>query len=348
VSGTLDSLAASLMAAGPPGALVAVEIAGAVRFGTAGEARIGLTPMARDVRTDAGSVTKVAGTTAALMSLVDAGEVALDDHVPTSGTATATVRDLLEHRAGLWEWWPLYLTARGSGAIDLIHRLELRHSPGTGRHYSDLGLILLGDLVSRVTGRPLTDAVAALALRPFGLTETAYRTPVPGGPVAASSHGDAIERAMIATGEPYPVTGDVAGFHRWRTHDLVGEVNDGNAFHAFGGAAGHAGLFTTAADLLRFARGMLDSLAGHGPISAGTARAFTTAGADPVQALGFRRWDTAAGPVIGHTGFPGVAVGFAPEIDAAVVMITNRLHAPGVPASTDRMWTTVLAEGLDR
>jgi CubicO group peptidase (beta-lactamase class C family) len=326
---SLDNLAAALVAAGPPGALVAVDTAGAVRFGAAGEARRGTTPMTWDVRTDAGSITKVAGTTAALMSLVDAGEVALDDPVPAAGTS-ATVRTLLEHRAGLWEWWPLYLTARGADAIDLIGRLPLRHSPGAGRHYSDLGLILLGDLVSRLAGRPLAEAVAARALRPFGLTETAFGTPVPGAPVAASSPGDIIERTMIETGEPYPVTGDAAGFPRWRTHDLVGEVNDGNAFHAFGGVAGHAGLFTTATDLLRFARGMLDSLAGHGPVSTGTARTFTTAGADPVQALGFRRWHTAAGPVIGHTGFPGVAFGLVPRRDTAIVMITNRLHAPGL------------------
>jgi serine-type D-Ala-D-Ala carboxypeptidase len=346
VSGSFDDLAASLVAAGPPGALIAVEAAGAVRYAVAGDAQRDVAPMTRDVRTDAGSVTKVAGTTAAVMSLVDAGEVSLGDRVAIGGVS-ATVRDLLEHRAGLWEWWPLYLTAQGPEAIELIGRLPLRYPPGSGRHYSDLGLILLGDLVSRVAGRPLAEAVAALALRPFGLTETGYAVPMPGGPVAASSHGDDIERAMIESGSPYPVRGDAGSFARWRTHVLVGEVNDGNAFHAFGGAAGHAGLFTTAADLLRFARGMLDSLAGDGPIGAGTARTFTTAGADPVQALGFRRWHTAAGPVIGHTGFPGVAVGFLPERDAAVVMITNRLHAPGPPASTDQMWTTVL-KGLDQ
>jgi CubicO group peptidase (beta-lactamase class C family) len=333
VSASLDGLVSGLVASGVPGALVAVERSGEVDFAVAGEARRGVTPMAWDVRTDAGSVTKIVGTTAALMALVDAGEMPLDDRV----------RSLLEHRAGLWEWWPLYLTARGPAAIDLIGRLPLRYSPGAGRHYSDLGLILLGDLVARVTGRPLAEAVETLALRPFGLSETTFRTPAPGGPVAASSRGDAIERAMVETGEPYPVTGDAAGFGRWRTHDLVGEVNDGNAFHAFGGAAGHAGLFTTAGDLLRFGRGMLDSLAGHGPVSARTARAFTTPGADPAQALGFRIWDTAGGRVAGHTGFPGVAFGIVPERDTAIVLITNRLHAPGPPLSTDQMWTRVLA-----
>jgi CubicO group peptidase (beta-lactamase class C family) len=346
VSGSLDLVTSALVAAGPPGALVAVETAGSVRHAVAGAAQRGVTPMSWDVRTDAGSVTKVVGTTAALMRLIDAGDVSLDDPVRLAGT-TVTVRDLLEHRAGLWEWWPLYLSARGPDAVELIRRMPLRYSPGAGRHYSDLGLILLGDLITRVTGRPLAEAVTALALEPFGLTETAFGTPVPGAPVAASSHGDAIEKTMIETGDPYPVAGDVTGFHRWRTHDLVGEVNDGNAFHAFGGAAGHAGLFTTAADLLRFARGMLDSLAGHGPVSARTARTFITAGADPVQALGFRRWDSPAGPVIGHTGFPGVAFGLLPQRDTAVVLITNRLHGVAPPASTEQMWAMVL-EGLDR
>jgi CubicO group peptidase (beta-lactamase class C family) len=345
VPGSLDDVASSLVAAGPPGVLVAVQTGGTVRYAVAGDAQRGSMPMAWDVRTDAGSVTKVIGTTAALMSLVDAGEVSIDDPVPLAGRS-ATIRDLLEHRAGLWEWWPLYLTAQGPDAIELIGQLPLRYQPGSGRHYSDLGLILLGDLVARVAEQPLPEAVRDLALRPFGLIETGYGAPLPGGPTAASSLGDIIEKTMIETGEPYPVGGDVESFARWRTHVLVGEVNDGNAFHAFGGAAGHAGLFTTAADLLRFARGMLDSLAGDGPVSAGTARTFTAAGADPVQALGFHRWDTAAGPVIGHTGFPGVAFGLLPERDTAAVLITNRLHASGPPASTDQMWTTVL-EGLN-
>lgn len=332
--GYLDELAARLVAAGAPGAVIAIGD----EYGVAGEAQRDAVAMSADVRTDAGSVTKILGTTATLMALVDVGELTVDD--PVRRGHPATVADLLEHRAGLWEWWPLYLTATGSDAVDLIGRLPLRYPPGEARHYSDLGLILLGDLIERVTGRPLEEAVTALALRPFGLTATSFRTPRPGGPVAASSYGDRIEQTMIATGDPYPVAGDVADFPRWRRHVLVGEVNDGNAFHAFGGAAGHAGLFTTAADLIRFARGMLRSLAGDGPVSTATARRFVTPGADPMQALGFRRW----GDVIGHTGFPGVAVGFDPGRDLAVAMITNRLHADGPPAATEQMWTTVLQE----
>src|SRR5262249_334383 len=143
---------------------------------------------------------------------------------------------------------------------------------------------------------------------------------------------DAIERRMVETGVPYPVDASAAGFP-WRTHLLVGEVNDGNAFHAFGGAAGHAGVFTTAADLLAFAEGVRSALGANGWVRRETALAFTNPGVDPGQALGFRVWRDPAGRAIGHEGFPGVAFALLPDEGASVVMITNRLHAPGVPAN---------------
>jgi CubicO group peptidase (beta-lactamase class C family) len=195
--------------------------------------------------------------------------------------------------------------------------------------------------VARVAATALETAVADLVLRPFGLTETRYAHPVDGDVVIASSAGDAIERAMIETGEPYPVQGSVTDFSGWRSYPLVGEVNDGNAYHAFGGCAGHAGLFTTAGDLVRFGRGMLDSLAGRGPVTAPTAREFVAPGADPTQGLGFRVWAGPHGPAVGHTGFPGVAFALLPDQEAVAVMITNRLHAAGPPPPTEPMWELV-------
>jgi CubicO group peptidase (beta-lactamase class C family) len=335
--------------AAPPGALVAVAEGERIRYATGGFARRGAAgpavEMDWDMRTDAGSVSKVVGTTAALMALVDAGEVALDApvarHLPELDRH-GTVRDMLEHRAGLREWWPLYLNgARSDDAVSLAAQMPLRYRPGGGRHYSDLGFILLGELVARVGGG-LAAAVDELVLRPFGLAETRYATPVPGGPVAASSNGDSIEQSMIASGVPYPVNGLVTDFDGWRDHVLVGEVNDGNAFHAFDGVAGHAGLFTTAADLLRFATGLLRCLDGDGPIRRDTAARFLTAGADSGQALGLRVWDLPSGRAIGHTGFPGVAVAVLPEHRATVAMITNRLHASGPLRATEQMWLRVL------
>jgi serine-type D-Ala-D-Ala carboxypeptidase len=341
----------------PPGAIVAVSVDDRVHYAAAGLAQRSDVPVAMTwtARTDAGSVTKIVATTASLMALVDNGQIDVDDpasrYLPGLDGRATTVRDLLEHRAGLWEWWPFYLSGvRGEDAIEKAIALPQRYSRGAGRHYSDIGFILLGALVAHVAGEPLADAVRHLALEPFGMGETRYATPIPGGPIIASSDGDAIERAMVDSGVPYPVGGSSRDFSGWRTHVLVGEVNDGNAFHAFGGAAGHAGLFTTARDLLTFARGMLASCDGDGPVRAATARRFTAAGADPGQALGFRIWrdeaarvdptrDVGGGVVaIGHTGFPGVAFAMLPDRQAAAVMVTNRLHASGTPRAADPMW----------
>ncbi len=81
----------------------------------------------------------------------------------------------------------------------------------------------------------------------------------------------------------------------------------------------------------------------HGPLRASTVATFLTPGRDPAQALGLRVWSLASGPAYGHTGFPGVAFALLPEHDAAVVMITNRLHAAGPPRSTEDMWLRALA-----
>ena len=311
-------------------------------------------PMGTETAVDLGSVTKVVATTSALMALVDAREVDLADRLhdllpATAGhpVGAASLADLLEHRAGLWEWWPLYLTAgTPAAALEAVLDLPLRHRPGSARHYSDLGFMLLGAVVAAVTGRPLDAAVSGLVLDPYGLSATRYATPAPGRGVAASSRGDAIEREMVVTGRPYPVTGDADAFGGWREHVLVGEVNDGNAFHAWGGVAGHAGLFSTVDDLLTVGEVWLRSLAGSGPVAAGTVRRFLQPRIDPGQALGFRRWrssvDGCTVDVLGHTGFPGMAIGIVPAHVATVVLATNRLHVDGAPRGTEEMWLTAV------
>jgi CubicO group peptidase (beta-lactamase class C family) len=312
-------------------------------------------PFTRGTALDLGSVTKVLGTASALMALADDGTVRLDDRVGDlvpaaagAAVAGATLADLLEHRAGLWEWWPLYLSARTPAeALSAAAALPLRYPPGSGRHYSDLGFMLLGAVVAAVTAQPLDDAVRRLVLDPYGLAATRYRTPPPSSAVAASSRGDRIERDMVTTRRPYPVAGDADGFAGWRTHVLVGEVNDGNAFHAWGGVSGHAGLFSTVDDLLTAGQVWLSALAGRGPVRAATAARFFQPGDDPGQALGFRRWrsaiDGCAVDVFGHTGFPGMAVGIVPTHGATVVLATNRLHVEGPPRATEEMWQDALA-----
>jgi serine-type D-Ala-D-Ala carboxypeptidase len=311
-------------------------------------------PMKLDTRIDLASVTKIVATTTSVMALVDGGELRLDVRLDAllpwmqgRPAAAATIGELLGHRAGLWEWWPLYLrSAEAESALEQASSLPLRYEPGRARHYSDLGFQLLGAVVARVAGTELTEAVDALVLRPFGLDHTRYAAPVAGRRAVATSLGDRIEREMVASGRPYPVTGDVDAFAGWRTRVLVGEVNDGNAFHAYGGRAGHAGLFSTVPDLLRCGEILLDCLDGSGPISAATLQRFLTPGPDPAQALGFRSWDVeTAGTSIhalGHTGFPGVGLAIVPERRAVVVLSTNRLHVPGASRATEEMFLAAL------
>lgn len=335
----------------PAGAVLAVGVDGRTVTAARGVAQridgCEPVPFTSATCTDAGSVTKIIATTAVLTRLVDDADLSLDDSVEAIlrlGLAEdITVRDLLEHRAGLWEWWPLYLDCAGrEAALTKIGSLPRRYRHRAGRHYSDLGFMLLGGVIEEVTGLPLDRAADRLSFGPYGLIDTRFAGPVPGRPVAASSPGDRIEQTMIASGVPYPVDGSVDDFTGWRDHVLVGEVNDGNSFHAFGSCAGHAGVFTSAGDLLRFGRVILDSRNGRGPISRQTAHVFTTAGDDPGQALGWRIWQTAAGPAIGHTGFPGVGFAVLPEQDAVLAMITNRLHGNRTPPGLEELWQTAL------
>jgi CubicO group peptidase (beta-lactamase class C family) len=308
-------------------------------------------PMRLETRTDIGSVTKILATTTALMTLVDRGRLSLDARLDDvigrlrgRAIGAVTPQELLEHRAGLWEWWPLYLVG-DRDPLDVIMDLTPRYPRGAGRHYSDLGFQLLGAVVAEVAGLPLPDAVQRLVFEPWQLTDTRFARPAPGAEVAASSRGDAIERRMVDTGVPYPVTADASGF-AWRSHVLLGEVNDGNAFHAFGGAAGHAGVFSTVPDLIRAGETLLACLDDCGPVSAATTRHFVSAGVDPTQALGFRRWtstvDGCQAEAIGHCGFPGVGLAVLPRHQASVALASNRLHVAGDPAPLEPMFLAAL------
>jgi CubicO group peptidase (beta-lactamase class C family) len=361
----------------PPGVILAVRRNGTTEVAAAGDRRRWagrspldgtggawepvdpVPPMTPETQVDAASITKVAGTTAAVMSLVDAGAVALDHpvtrFVPSFGagaTSAVTVADLLRHRAGLAPWWPLYVDSRTPDeARAAAASLPLAAAPGTTRIYSDLGFILLGQVVETAAGQPLVDAVHDLVLTPLGMARTGYGRPVDrSGEVAAGGLGDRAEYVMIETGRPYPVPYAVGDFDGWRDYVIVDEVNDGNAFHAFGGAAGHAGLFTTAGDLLRFGDAVLAALAGGGAWRRETVRRFTTPGPDAGQALGFRvenhQVDGRSVTLVGHPGYTGSTLMIAPELDATIVMVTNRLHVPGRPTERDAMWQHAIARIL--
>jgi CubicO group peptidase (beta-lactamase class C family) len=347
VSGAVEAWAERLVSApdGPPGAVVlalrdgaAVEevaVGWAERPGDGGPGR----PITPDTIFDLGSITKVAVTTATVMSLVEAGRLDLDAQLSSwiegftgPEKERVTLRHLLSHRAGLWEWWPVYFRAREpSAAIEVVASLELRYPVDSGRHYSDLGFMLLGEVLQRATGDGLAELARTLVHDPLGLEDTRFLPPAELRPrIAATSLGDAIEREMVASGSPYPVGLDPDEFRGWRERTLVGEVNDGNAHHAFGGIAGHAGLFSTARDLSLFGQ----ALAGASIWAPATIELFAREHGDPGQALGLWRRDGG----FGHSGFPGTELLVVPDDGLVLVLLTNRLHAAGRARPLDADW----------
>ncbi|MFF4621462.1 serine hydrolase domain-containing protein [Nonomuraea jabiensis] len=306
---------------------------------------VGEAPMTLDTCHDLASVTKVVATTTALIRLVSDRLVDLD--APLSAYLARsyeaiTVRDLLLHRGGLWEWWPLYIKREPPPP---------RYRPGRARHYSDLGFVLLGQIVETVTGLSLDQAVTELVTEPLGLGSTGYGRPA-APEVAMSALDDRIEMAMLDTGRPYPVPYRSSDFARWRRGPLLGEVADGNAHHVFGGVAGHAGLFSTVPDLLAYGLAMSRYEEHDRLWRPEVVREFFTPGPDAGQALGFRTyelrlWDETV-TVLGHPGYVGCAVGFVPGRDIALALASNRLLVEGDPTPTDTLWAGLLQAATQR
>lgn len=342
-----DDVVAALVAAdgAPPGACLAVHSPDVDALAVTGYRQVlGLAePLELTAATshDLASVTKAFTTTAlAALGVEPADPVRrfLPDAPPVS------VDDLLLHRGGLWEWWPTYCDATGPDeGARLARSLPLRYAPGSGRHYSDLGFMLLGQVVEVAAGARLPDAMVELVFDPAGLARTAYGRPV-GPDVAASGTGDAIEQRMLDTGEPYPVPRSPTDFTGWRRDVIAGEVADGNAFHTFGGVSGHAGLFSTVEDLLRLGAALCTSVDGDGPWP--VLGAYLAPGPDPGQSRGFRSWPTTVRgcttTAYGHPGFTGTTLAILPAHRASVVLATNRLQVRGEPVPNEELWAPTL------
>jgi CubicO group peptidase (beta-lactamase class C family) len=335
----------------PAGVVVGSSIAGRNSIAASGIAvpSTGLA-MSREIRHDIASVSKVLGTTTALLRLASEGTLDLDSAVVRivagyPASSDTTVRDLLHHRAGLWEWQPLYLAP---GVRDdpyaVLDSIGPRYEPGVGRHYSDLGFMYLGRVVETLGGGALPDVLQELVFDPLGLGNTGFGPTA--GAVAASSRGDAVERRMVATHDPYPTMWSGEGF-TWRDGELVGEANDGNCHHAFRGIAGHAGVFSTVGDLLSFGAALSGYRERPDLWSEAVAEEFFAPGPDPEQALGFRvsefEVDGDRMPLVWHPGFTGCAVGFVPSRGISMAFASNRLLGGDTPVSTDLLWQQVRA-----
>jgi len=341
-----------LLALGGPGSHPASAVAGVrTASGTAiaagGWARLpadGVAgqPMTSEMLLDLASVTKVAATTTLIMRLVAGGHLGLEagarHFLPAftgGGKDDVTVEQLLTHTAGLPPWWPLYCEATDrEGALAAAQALPLDSRPGRAWCYSDLGLILAGRIVEHVTSLSLADAFRQLVARPLGLA--ARYGPVPADQAAASADSDAYELGMVATGQPYPVPFTSDQFPGWRSRPLRGEVNDGNAAHALGGVAGHAGLFATAGDLLRLGAALRGGDFVPAPV---LARFAVPTEVHTEQAVGFRRASVQVDgrplTLLYHGGFTGTYFAFASQDELVVAGGAMRLYGTTGPIPTD-------------
>jgi len=312
-----------IKAGGYPGAAVIVGRKGAAvyekGFGRLSWSETSTPVDAQHTIYDIASLSKVVGTTTAIMILYDEKKIGLDDpvvnYLPTFGGGDkdkVTIRELLTHTSGLpagRDIWRIAQTPLEARALVLSTPLEGR--PGAQYIYSDLGADVLGLLVEVVSGEPLDKFLNRRVFEPLGMNETMYRP------------ADSLKYRIAPTEVTPP-----------RGYPLRGEVHDENAY-ALGGVAGHAGLFSTAADLSVFAQMMLNGGEYNGVqiVSKPTVDLFVS------RAFGHRAlgWDTAEGDygsgrylgptAYGHTGFTGTSMWIDPEREMFVILLTNRVHA---------------------
>lgn len=292
---------------------------------------------------DLASLTKVVGTTTSIMLLVDRGLIKVDDPAgkyirgfDSGEKKTITIRNLLTHTAGLIEWFPLYYySSNEETTYRLIDSLPLKYPVGKQRRYSDLGFILLGEIIEKVSGMPLSQFEEKNIFGPLGMKHTLYN-PLQHGitkNIAATSLGEPYEKRMVYdTSLGYSVKGlDPKSWNGWRTRVKRGEVNDGNSWFAMSGVAGSAGLFSTVDDIQK----LVDMLMHKGRvgnkqfISGRVIDSFFTR--DKFHnGLGWMMDTTdtfiKGAPVgtFGHTGFTGTSIMVIPQYHLSIILLINR------------------------
>lgn len=278
-------------------------------------------------RFDLASLTKTF-TATALLRLISEGKLRLeDDAASILEPPSPRLRDylgqmslyrLMTHTAGLPAWYPFY--ADGRPFFEALEALLDAQGPEEGMVYSDIGFMLLGLVLSRVSGRPLEEAID-----PFGFG-VAYK-PGPGPDLVPSCRDNAVEEGMCAE-RGFTFSGFRAHFR-----DVTGEPNDGNAHYFWNDVSGHAGLFGTALAVARLGEFYLAAseqpyLGGVTPQPGceGRCLVFHTGGAFPTGC--------------GHTGFTGTSLWIDREAGLGLALLTNRLcydHLPRADMNAFRL-----------
>ena len=293
-------------------------------------------PMTLDTVFDLASLTKVVGTTTAVMTLVEDGRIRLNGTVASYipgferyGKGGITIRHLLTHVSGLRPDVDLHPWTGYDAAIELAKDEVPTSAPGESFVYSDINFFLLGDIVARVTGQSLDAYLRARVFVPLGMNETGFLPPKSLLPrIAPTERCSTMDATPCKQPDAPPLRGVV--------HDPTSR--------RMGGIAGHAGLFSTARDLKLFARMLLGKgrLGTTRVLSAASVTAMTSpqtpAGMTSVRGFG---WDIdtsyssnrgdlfPVGTSYGHTGFTGTSLWLDPSSNAYVIFLSSRLHPDG-------------------
>ena len=276
---------------------------------------------------DLASITKVISTTSGIMKLVDKNKIDLDKPVVSylpnfkgkkkkykKQKSEITVRDLLSHSSGLPAFKQYFKMKKTREVIlENIYDTEPVREKGDTTIYSDVGAIMLGELIEKESGLPLDMFVDSLIFEPLGMSTTFYNPPE-----------EKIKRVVPTEIDP-------------KGNLIHGYVHDENA-HSLGGVAGHAGLFSTAKDLAIFSQMMLNrGLYGWKRIfKQETVDLFTTRANLVSQSSRCLGWDSPSGASsggvylsdvsYGHGGYTGTTLWIDPENEIIVILLTNAVH----------------------
>ena len=275
-------------------------------------------PMLEDTLFDLASLTKPVVTASSVMLLKEQGLVHLDDdlsaYLPEFTRRGISIFHLLTHTSGLPAWKPLYIApGNRTEIVKYLGELPLEYETRSRVIYSCLGYILLGEMVHRVTGMGLDKFASEHVFKPLGMRDTFFNPPEERrGECAATEDSNSFEKRMTNYRR-----------YKWREGIVVGEVHDENA-HFLGGVAGNAGLFSTASDLAKFCR-MIINDGGDilSPESVQMMSTLYTSGLDGSRSIG---WIILKDGTIYHTGFTGTAIWINRKHSSAVILLTNRIH----------------------
>ena len=314
-----------------PGATLAVGYRGKVSYHAFGHLSYGKDSPATKLDTmyDIASLTKVVVTTTLVEKLAEGDfpsplelDAPIERYLPqwASGPQPewrhkVTIRNLMTHSSGLPAFQEYWRTSKGkSDTLRMIFAEPLEYEPGTKVVYSDLGIILMAEIIYGLTGKPLDQLANEYVFQPLGMKDSMYNPPKKLWPAIAPTEVD----------------------ERWRHRLIQGEVHDENAY-AIGGVSGHAGVFSTSPDLAAFCQMLLNGgvYAHHRILKRATIAEFTapqplaknarTLGwVVPTEGSSSGRYFSAHS--YGHTGFTGTTIWIDPDRQLFVVVLTNRVN----------------------